>query len=49
MKMIVEEEKMYILIKKERIIYITEMFVDWGIVTHPYEDDSRRDAIVHIN
>ena len=49
MKMIVDGEQMYILIKKERIIYITEMIVVWGIVTHPYEDDSRREAIVHIN
>ena len=39
MKVIVEKEQMNILIKKERIIYITEMYLDWGIVTSPYEDD----------
>ena len=48
MKMTVDGEQMYILIKKERIIYITEMFLDWGIITPPYEDDSRRGANVHI-
>ena len=48
MNMIVEGEQMYILIKKERI-YIAEMFLNWGFVTFPYEDDSRRRANVHIN
>ena len=48
MKMIVEGEQLYILIKKERI-YITEMFLNWGLVTIPYEDDSRRRENVHIN
>jgi len=49
MKMIVEEKQMYILIKKERIIYIIEMFLNRGIVTSQNEDDSRRRADVHIN
>ena len=39
---------MYILIKKERIIDITEILLDWGIVTPPYVYDSRRGAIAHI-
>ena len=27
---------------------ITKMFLYWGIVSPPYEDDSRRGANVHI-
>ena len=49
MKMIVEGEQMYILIRKERIIYIIEMILNRGIATYPNEDDSRRRANVHIN
>ena len=40
---------MKMIVEVERIIDITEIFLDWGIVTPPYEYDSRRRANVHIN
>ena len=49
MKMIVEGKQLYILIKKERIIYIIKMFLNRGIVTSSNKDDSRRRANIYIN